>query len=109
MMKAQGAYPTSGVAEGYCLKREAASVYLSLEAAGHSDLESLERVLKNLTWRPQSVILLTVGRDQGSLLLAFEVAASITDRWVAFIDFGGLTQWERRFQLWQQTRRDRPS
>jgi hypothetical protein len=109
IMTGMGAYTTGGVAVEYCLERNAAAIYVTLEPLDTTDRDSLERVQRKLPWRPHSVILVSVGHHEGSLLLGFELAASINDRWVAFVDFGGLTQWEIRYQEWQQARRNRPS
>lgn len=106
-LKARGAYSTSHQGGQYRLSRDAAAVYISVEDEASTDADSLDRLHKKAQWSPRSVILLTVSRREGSLLLAFEVAESLATQWNGFIDWAGLDQWENWFVEWKQANKAR--
>ena len=105
LMGAKGAYVTSGVSKHHCLQRGDSAVYLNLEDESDQDVGVLERLRDQLPWSPRSMITVTVSRRQGSLVLAFEIAACLARRWDGTIDWAGLNQWEEWFHAWKKTNR----
>jgi hypothetical protein len=104
LMNGEGAH-TSGNDDGYSLERGDAIIFLSIEDQADRDVDSLDRIRPILSWAPHTSILVTVGRHEGSLFLAFELASAIAARWNGLIHWGGLDQWEQWFQDWQQSRK----
>jgi hypothetical protein len=80
----------------WTLERGTAAVYMDLEDAPTEGCVPFSAV-------PGTRVLLTVGRAEGSLQLAFELAKRVTDTWGGRVWCSGVPGWQEAYLAWLAT------